>query len=220
VHAATTRSWRHAGGLLVVAAGVGFVAEAVGVHSGVPFGRYRYTGGLGPRVLDVPVVVPLAWAMMAHPAHAVAARLVDGRTARVAIGAFALASWDVFLDPQMVDAGHWRWSHPSPHLPGIGDVPLTNFGGWLLVAAVILAGIVALDRDVPAHRREDGPAVALWVWTWLSSALADLAFLHRPAVAGWGLVAMGCVGVPLVVRLVVRAEHPLGCSARCGRSER
>ncbi len=46
----------------------------------------------------------------------------------------ALAAWDVFLDPQMVDAGHWTWADPSPGLPGVAHVPLTNFAGWLLVA--------------------------------------------------------------------------------------
>ena len=50
--------------------------------------------------------------------------------ARVAVAAAALASWDLFLDPQMVDAGHWRWSDPSPALPGVPTVPLTNYAGW------------------------------------------------------------------------------------------
>ena len=31
-----------------------------------------------------------------------------------ALGAIGLAGWDLFLDPQMVAAGHWRWTQPSP----------------------------------------------------------------------------------------------------------
>ena len=34
------------------------------------------------------------------------------------IGAFALTSWDLFLDPQMVSAGYWRWNHNAVDLPG------------------------------------------------------------------------------------------------------
>ena len=45
----------------MVAAGVGLAAEAVGVRTGFPFGDYSYADTLGPTVLGVPVVVPLAW---------------------------------------------------------------------------------------------------------------------------------------------------------------
>ena len=48
-----------------VAGGGGLIAEAVGVATGIPFGRYTYTGTLGPEVLGVPVIVPMAWVMMA-----------------------------------------------------------------------------------------------------------------------------------------------------------
>lgn len=60
---------------LAVAGGLGLLAEAVGTRTGRPFGRYRYAGTLGPQVLDVPVVVPLAWTMLAQPAVQLGRRL-------------------------------------------------------------------------------------------------------------------------------------------------
>ena len=48
--------------------------ESIGVATGYPFGQYHYTGTLGPAVLGVPVLVPLAWVMMAYPC------LLAGRT--------------------------------------------------------------------------------------------------------------------------------------------
>ena len=45
---------------------------------------------------------------------------------------------------------------------------------------------------------DDRPMLAIWIWTWLSSALANVAFFHRPAVAAWGFAAMAVVGVPLL----------------------
>jgi putative membrane protein len=202
-HAAVTRSWRTAAAMLAVFGAGGLAAEVVGVHTGVPFGDYGYTGGLGPGVAGVPLVIGLAWLMMAWPSICVAARITTATWARIGTAVVALASWDVFLDPQMVDAGHWRWRHPDPHLPGIGDVPLTNFGGWLLVSMLLMT----VAHRLPGQRetRDDGPMVApmvtLWIWTWLSSALANVAFFHHPAVAGWGLLAMGIVGVPLLTWL-------------------
>jgi len=201
-HASTYGSARRALVLLLVVGGGGFAAEAIGVHTGYPFGRYHYTGGLGASVAGVPLIIPLAWVMMAHPAASVARRIVDGRAAAVIVATMALATWDVFLDPQMVAARHWRWSDPSTHLPGVDNVPLSNFGGWLLVALVLLATLLLVTRSEPMH--DDRPALALWLWTWLSSTLANLAFFGRPAVAGWGFLAMGVVGLPLLVRLARR----------------
>ena len=194
-HAATTRGVRAAAGLLVVAGGGGLLAEAVGVATGVPFGRYEYAGTLGPALLGVPRVIPLAWVMMAWPAYLVGARLARARAARVAVAAAALASWDLFLDPQMVDAGHWRWADPSPALPGVPAVPLTNYAGWAVVALLLMA---VLDRTVPSRRStSDTVPYALYLWTYASSVLALAAFFGLPAAALWGGLGMGAVALPL-----------------------
>ena len=177
----------------------GFGVEQLGVQTGFPFGRYTYTGSLGPRLWGVPVVIALAWPMLAWAAALVAHRLVHRRAARIAVGAWALATWDLFLDPQMVAAGHWHWRHPSPHLPGVPDVPLTNYAGWLAVSMLMSAALQAvLDRRDHSPR---GVPIPLYLWTWASSTLALAAFLHLGAAAAWGGVAMGTVAVPLIASL-------------------
>jgi putative membrane protein len=204
-HAASSRGVRVAVGLLAVTAAPGFVAEVLGVRTGVPFGTYLYADTLGVRLWGVPLVIALAWTMFAWPAALVARRLVRTYPARVVLGAWALASWDLFLDPQMVAAGHWRWRFPDPHLPGVDAVPLTNYLGWLLVAGVVSAGVQAVVgvRETTAGRLDDRWPYALFVWTWLSSALALGAFLHLGAAAAWGFAAMGLVAVPFVRTLVI-----------------
>jgi len=204
-HAAATRGWRTAVAVLVVAGGGGLLAETVGVHTGVPFGDYAYTGTLGPQLLGVPVIVPLAWAMLAYPALLVARALVRTRWLVVPVAAWALATYDVFLDPQMVDAGHWRWADPTPALPGVSGIPLTNFAGWLVVALLLA---VLLDRVVPAAPGQDLLPLVLYAWTYASSVLADAAFFGRPPVALVGGVLMGTVGIPLLVLLGRRVPLP------------
>ena len=174
--------------------------EAVGVHTGFPFGHYEYGDRLGPLLLGVPVLVPLAWLMMGYLSLVVARRLTDRRWQQVALGAWALVSWDLFLDPQLTDASQWRWLHPSPHLPGVGRVPLTNTAGWLL-AGLVLMSVLSL---LPARRADDTVPLVLWVWTWLSSALAFAAFFHEPWVALWGGLGMAVIGLPLLVSLSSR----------------
>src|SRR5690242_10731348 len=179
---AAQRSPADAVRVLVVAGGVGWVAEAVGVATGLPFGAYRYAGTLGPELLGVPLLVPLAWTMMAYPCLLLGRRLGTSTAARVALAAGTLAAWDLFLDPQMVADGHWVWVHPSPGLPGVPGVPLTNYVGWVLVALVITA---LLDRVLPERPAGHLVPALLLGWTWLGSALGNLVFFGRPAVAAY-----------------------------------
>ena len=174
-------------GLAVIALSVaiGFVAEVVGVHSGIPFGSYRYADTLGPRAAGVPIIVGLAWAMMAWPAAVVARRLGRTRISQVVIGAWALASWDLFLDPQMVAAGHWTWQDPTPHLPGVPTVPLTNLLGWLrrvhrCVARRAMPGRIAFGTA----GRPDACALSLDVRIVDSCAQCLLRTERRRAVGG------------------------------------
>ena len=105
-HAARVLGLPAAGALLVVAGGGGLAVEAVGVTTGMPFGRYAYAGTLGPEVVGVPLLVGLAWIMLAYPSLVVAQRLARSGWRRALVGGWAMAAWDLFLDPQMVDAGH------------------------------------------------------------------------------------------------------------------
>lgn len=198
-HAAVSRGPVWTSLFVLVTAGGGLLAEAVGVATGVPFGAYSYSPALGAEVLGVPAVIPLAWTMMAYPAYVVAGRLVRRGVLRIPVAAWALASWDVFLDPQMVDAGYWHWATPVHTLPGIPEVPAGNFLGWLVVCVVMMAVVeVALPR-----RRADRDAVpvTLYLWTYFSSVLAHAAFFGLPWSALWGGLAMGLVALPLIGRL-------------------
>ena len=203
-HCAATRGTRAGVRLLVAAAGVGFVAEAVGVHTGLPFGDYAYAGSLGPRLLAVPLVVPLAWVMMSWPTLVVVRLLAPGPravAARALLGGVALAGWDLFLDPQMVDAGHWSWSGGA----ALNGIPLTNTLGWLLVGTLLTAlvdAVLPAGPDPGTHPRTDAVPLALWGWTYAGSVLANLAFFGRPGVALAGGLAMGAVAAPLARRLL------------------
>jgi uncharacterized membrane protein len=208
--AARVHGARGAAILVAVAGGGGLLVEAVGVRTGLPFGTYAYTGDLGPSLLGVPVVVPLAWTMMAWPALVVG-RTLARRLPVALVGGVALAAWDLFLDPQMVDAGHWTWAHPDPALPLVPGVPLTNYVGWLLVAVVIVG---TLDRLLTAHARPPGPAATLYLWTYGSSVLAHVVFFDRPGSALVGGVVMGAVALPFA--LALGALRPV--SRRAGQS--
>jgi putative membrane protein len=195
-HATRTRGPGWTLGYLLVTAGGGLLAESTGTRTGVPFGDYTYAGDLGPKLLDVPLVVPLAWAMMAYPCLLAGQRLARRALPAAGIGTVALAGWDLFLDPQMVAAGHWTWTDVHIHLPGSPDVPVSNHLGWLVVALVMMTVLQLLPRRTADDRV---PTLLLW-WTYASSVLAFAWFFDRPLVALTGAIGMGLVVVPDALR--------------------
>jgi len=200
-HAGISRGWRTGVGVLLLVAGTAVLVEAIGLATGFPYGEYRYGDVLGPRLLGVPFLVPLAWLMMAWPSWVLAARLARRPLARVAVAAAVFAAWDVVLDPQMVQAGYWTWAHPRPGLPGIGTVPLTNLGGWLLAGLLLMALLeVLVARTATAPRIGDAAPLLVLGWMTLGGALAHAGWLGLPGSAVWGVV----LAVPVLVALVLR----------------
>jgi len=213
--AAASRGARTGLGVLALVAVVAVLLEALGLATGFPYGEYAYSDTLGPTLLGVPFLVPLAWLMMAWPSWVLAAlltaRVRPGRraAARVLLAAYVFAAWDVVLDPQLVQAGYWRWAHPSPGLPGIDTVPLTNLAGWLLAGLLLMP---LLDRLVDRTARPTGvraaDAAPLLVlgWMTLGGAVAHAGWLGLPGSAAWAVV----LAAPVLVAVVrtVRAGRP------------
>jgi putative membrane protein len=122
---------------------LGFLAEFIGVRTGLLFGRYHFSEMLGPKILGtVPLVMPFAWFNVAVPAHAIAARALPDRAfRRWLLGAGLMLAWDLSIDPVM---GHlypyWVWESPGAYY----GIPLSNFIGWYAVGLLAMA---LLDRS-------------------------------------------------------------------------
>ncbi len=191
-HAAIHRGARWAAALYGITAGIGLAVEAIGTATGFPFGAYRYGERLGPMLLDVPLLIPLAWCMAAYPMLLLARRLARGRAVVALIGAWTITAWDLFLDPQMVGEGHWAFDDPTPALPGSPGIPLTNYAGWFATGLLIFW---VLDH-LPRAAADDRLPSVLMLWMYASNVMAAAVFFGRPAVALWGAVAMGLTVVP------------------------
>lgn len=199
-HALVWRGARFAVALTATTALGGLTIEVIGVRTGVPFGEYRYLDSLGVQLLGVPAVIALAWTMMAYPAYVVSEVIGGGVLRRAVVGGWALASWDLFLDPQMVQAGHWEWQGTGPSLAG---VPISNYVAWFVVAVGMMLALRALAPN-PAEAADDRVPLALYGWTYASSVLAHAAFFGLPTSALAGGIGMGVVVIALVRALRTR----------------
>ena len=185
VHARLCFGWKYTRRYLFITLPFAYFIELIGMNTGWPFGSYQYDSSLGPQLFGIPLVVPFAWAMMAHPLLIVARRMTKSWT--FLYGGFALMAWDLFLDPQMVSAGRWKWEVTGSHVPFQPEIPLSNMFGWLLAGIALMA---ILNMALPKDQRKYGSSLLatdiFLAWSWFGSIVSNLFFFSRPGVALFG----------------------------------
>lgn len=128
------RQWRWP----LLAAGIGFASEVIGVQTGFPFGSYRYTPVLGPAILGVPLVLTAAWLVLVALVQGVVGRRVTNRVHRMLAGAAAMTTVDLLIDPLAAGPlGYWTWSASGAWF----GIPGSNFAGWFGVSALIFLAL-------------------------------------------------------------------------------
>jgi uncharacterized membrane protein len=212
-HAIYTLGLRHALAFFALSTVISLAFEAVGVATGAIYGPYHYMDRLGPRLLQVPLVVPLAWFMVIYPSYGLANYLADGRVvsrrrpgaARLiglaALSAMLMTAWDLAVDPQMVMAGNWVWHVEGAYF----GVPVQNFVGWLVTTLTVYLAYRALEvrwppRSWEAETSTTFARLPLFVYGLLALGYTvGYTLLGRPALA---LVALFAMGTPCLAALL------------------
>jgi len=195
LHGVAAYGARYGWSLLGIALLFGFFIEQLGVTTGWPFGEYAYSDTLGPKIFHVPLVVPFAWVMIAHPCLVAARRIAKSWV--FLYGAGLMTAWDLFLDPLMVAAGRWTWVVKGSHVPYQPEIPASNTFGWLLSGMALMT---ILHFVTPRDRRKNGGSLIavdlLLFWTLFSGVIGNLFFFNRPGVAGFAGLVMGVLLTP------------------------
>jgi len=173
-HAAYALGLRRTAVFFAISAVVSWLFEQAGVSTGAVYGPYHYTDVLGPKLGDVPLLIPGAWFMMIYPGYVIAGLLVDGRPygtrgswANVvwlaAVGAAVMTAWDVVVDPILSGPAFraWIWEQGGPYF----GVPLRNYAGWLVTTFVVYLLYRAWERGsaAPAGQLADRGSMAAWL---------------------------------------------------------
>ncbi len=165
--------------LFGVAFSFGVLIEWVGAATGVPFGHYAYTAP-GPAILGVPLLVPLGWWAFAMIGIAVAPR----RRALL-LAPLAMIAYDLGLDPLMVQQGFWSFAADAPYY----GVPLSNFIGWGLAGAALVAVLLRLEPRLDLDASWDLRAV----------------YLGQAFLMGFGLLVFGLPAAALATTVAMVA---------------
>ncbi len=219
--AAADLGWRRALGFGFWVWPVALIAELSSTRTGFPFGLYQYTGATRGReffIADVPIMDPVSFAFLAYAAFCLARATLRHR--RVPRWALALTTGilmmliDVVVDPLAVQGDRWFLGRVFYYVePGMYfGVPLSNFGGWVLVGVVGVGGYLWVTGPVGApEARRLLPGIALYYGV-LGFNLAVTGWLGE-----WALLLSGGAlhAVVAVVLYTVGTRAP--SSARAGR---
>jgi len=144
---------------------VSFFYEVLSIATGFPYGLFHYTEVFGPKLMGFPILVMLAYGLVAYVFWAVAESLVSNYSNKLKganivliplIASALLTSWDYVLDPIFATINKaYIWNAPGSYF----GIPFTNFIGWYLATYTIFQ-IFALiicrqkKQKVPAIMRK------------------------------------------------------------------
>jgi len=175
------------------------VVERVGTATGLPFGHYAYTRALQPQVAHVPAIVPLAWFALGLPARETAHAALGPRSSpatRIALGSAALTAWDLFLDPQMVGEGYWKWARHGAYR----GIPLSNYLGWFVTGLAVMALLEAALPPADDAGDADAALVGEYAYMATMETIGFARYFRDPVVAVVGGLGMLPIAVTAVAR--------------------
>ncbi len=101
---------------------IGFIAEQIGVHSGLIFGSYSYGNSLGFRVFQVPLIIGVNWAILSFGAWHISELFTSNNRNRFLIGSLFMVLFDLVMEPTAIALNYWNWTS--------GEIPLYNYISW------------------------------------------------------------------------------------------
>lgn len=190
------------------AVATGWLAEQLGTSFGWLFGRYTYTEVLGPRLLDVPLVIPLMWFALAMVGWVMAHLLLWRRPPSpegswpaslltALLAALLITAFDLGADPYFVYVLK-AWVMEKPDGGWFGET-VEGFVGWMLVSFVIT---LVFDRmsvrrsPQPSIVQQPTVAVALLLAIYTSAMVFQMIW---GATLALKVVAFFAMGIPLLV---------------------
>lgn len=108
---------------------IGFGAEVIGVNTSYLFGNYVYGVNLGPKLLNVSIVIGLLWGVLALGAASMVDQISLFNRWKVFFGAAIMLAVDLIMEPVAIANQFWSWEG--------GDVPLYNYVCWFLIAIIL-----------------------------------------------------------------------------------
>lgn len=108
--------------LFLLFGGLGILAEYLGVTFGLFFGEYAYGNNFGPKILEVPLLIGVNWALLTFICGSVANKLSNNIFLKSLLGTFMMLFLDLFMEKVAPIFDFWEFSG--------GYAPIDNYIAW------------------------------------------------------------------------------------------
>lgn len=223
--------WRRTIWFLGFASLASFLCEYASTRTGIPFGRYDYTGLTADQELylsNIPLIVPISFSFLLFASYCLALFFflparpsqrsdrpfrwpsldfpVEARTSWAVFGLTVLFAIliDMVIDPVALRGDRWFLGPLYRYLdPGIHfGVPITNYIGWIVMGSISLALYFPMDRHLPPPSVRPGQSVTETVL--LGCGLYYGVLVFNLAVTFWiGELWLGMTGLLLHLPVTV-----------------
>jgi uncharacterized membrane protein len=204
-----------------------WTSEYCSINWGFPYGDYYYiptTAGREIWVLGVPFMDSLSYVFLSYCSFSLAlfitaplafssGELIIEETQRLRrspqvllLGAFLFVMLDVIIDPVALLGEKWFLGkiYGYRHEGFYFGIPMSNFGGWLLVGALMIAALQAMDRALPGPMLAEKHPAALAGLRILGPVLYfSVMFFNTAVTFSIGENLLGLVDLGIVSSLLV-----------------
>ncbi|HEX2936641.1 MAG TPA: carotenoid biosynthesis protein [Bacteroidales bacterium] len=105
-----------------------FLLAVTGINTGIFFGSFEYGYTLPTTLADVPLIVPLNWAMLLLSAYGFLTNAVTQRNLRALLASILVLLLNFLIQPVGVKLGYWSWD--------LGTIPFQNYLSWFVVSLI------------------------------------------------------------------------------------
>jgi putative membrane protein len=107
---------------------LGILVEYLGVTFGLFFGDYAYGSNFGPKILGVPLLIGVNWAMLTFICGSVANKLSDNVFLKSLLGTFMMLLLDLFMEKVAPIFDFWEFTG--------GYAPIDNYIAWGVISFI------------------------------------------------------------------------------------
>jgi uncharacterized membrane protein len=199
-------------GILFFAAlclGVGTLFESLSLRTGIPFGYYKFTALMGPKLFDLPVLLALAYVGMGYLSWVLAVVILDCQNKPLSgrkifllplAASFVMTAWDLSMEAAWADIDHaWVWRDGGAYY----GVPISNFFGWFLTVYIFYQ-LFALYLKTRVSVRSPASHWRLAIIFYAASAAGNLLVVAPSSI---GDVFVDAAGKPWAISRILWASR-------------
>ncbi|WP_396155377.1 carotenoid biosynthesis protein [Flavobacterium sp.] len=103
-----------------------YFIEVIGVKTGLIFGRYSYGNGLGLKLIDVPLIISINWAILICAGIRIVSSIFVNKITVLVVAALLVTGIDLLIEQVAPKLDFWQFEGGLPSLH--------NYLGWIGVA--------------------------------------------------------------------------------------